>query len=191
MLERNDIMRGLSRLAGLAREAGCCVEIAIYGGSAIALVWAFRAATQDVDAVISRSEDSAFVRDAVAKIATENGWNQDWLNDGVRGFLSANESLNEYDLGAQPGENPGLRVFVPTPEYMLAMKCMAMRLDAASHDVADIRALITITHAQSVDQVLAIVERYYPRRLIPPKVELGVREIFKSTQTEQSNGTHS
>jgi predicted nucleotidyltransferase len=169
MLSKDDIERGLLKLGELASKNNRVIDISIYGGSALALAWNSRVSTKDVDAVVHG--DPAFIREACQKISAEEGWPEDWLNDGVKGFLS-NASELELHQTFPSIESPGLRVFVPTLEYMLALKCMAMRVDGAesSHDLEDIKFLIREGKMETVNDVLDIVEKFYPRHHIPPKV---------------------
>jgi hypothetical protein len=64
---------------------------------------------------------------------------------------------------------------------------MAMRPEGVegAQDIEDIRKLIAITGLKNAVDVLDLVEKFYPRALIPPKVIFGVEEII-----EQLNGTH-
>ena len=80
------------------------------------------------------------MRRAGAQIAEEEGWPEDWLNDGVKGFISANEQM-QLMAGFEASSSGGLRIHSPTPEYLFAMKCMAMRPEGidGSHDISDIR----------------------------------------------------
>ena len=59
---------------------------------------------------------------------------------------------------------------------------MAMRAEGVeeARDIEDIRHLIGITGLTTTEQVLALVEGFYPRSLIPPRVALGVEEIVKA-----------
>ncbi len=68
--------------------------------------------------------------------------------------------------------------------YMLAMKCMAMRVEGVEEagDIEDIRRLIGITGMTTAEEVLSLVENFYPRSLIPPRVALGVEEILGAVQ---------
>jgi hypothetical protein len=71
----------------------------------------------------------------------------------VKGFISAESSKGLRLFRSYPDEKePGLRVMVPTPEYLLAMKCLAMRVDTAdgTSDWTDIHNLMRITGAQNV-----------------------------------------
>lgn len=177
MFDRAMLEQALRELGRRAHAAGRVVEIAIYGGCAVMLTLKHRAATKDVDAVFEKDKD--FVRKIAEAMAEDFGWDKDWLNDGVKGFLSAAEADPSAKLliGTYPSEEqPGLRVFVPRPEYLFAMKCRAMRIGGieGSRDIEDIRRLagaIGITNAQ---QALDLVEAFRPR----PKTQFGLEQIF-------------
>jgi hypothetical protein len=180
--DRRILLRGLHRLADMARRDGKVVDVALYGGSAIVFAYEFRASTMDVDAVFS---DPRWVRQAAAAIAADEGWPETWLNDGVKGFLSDNQVFEEPV--ALPDENPGLRVFVPAPEYLFAMKCMAMRLGTGGDksDLGDIRSLLGVLKLVTAEQALHIVEQFYPRARISPKVQFGIMELFQKLRDER------
>jgi len=164
-----------------ARAAEKIVDIAIYGGSALVLTLPGRVATKDVDAVVH--QDAVWLRQAVADLAEEKGWPSDWLNDGVKGWLSRHDADPEAKrfFKSYPSEDePGLRVFVASPAYLFAMKCLAMRIGGVdeSRDRSDIEALAHNLGIETAEQALAIVARYYPRSQISPKTQYGVEEIF-------------
>ena len=92
ILKNEDILRGLTKIDTLAKEAGVIVDLSIYGGAALAIAFDIRHATRDVDAVVNGSPD--FLRKAARTIAEEEGWLIDWLNDGVKGFISTHEKMN-------------------------------------------------------------------------------------------------
>lgn len=181
-MNREEIERAFVLIAELADRRGVFVDLAVYGGSAIALRWEFRRSTRDVDVIISG--DKSFMQSAVDVVAEEMGLPKDWMNDAVKGFSSsqANHELYKEYLG----EHGGLRVFVPTAEYLLAMKCMAMRVDAPDGrgDVDDIKALVSATGLKSKKEVCDIVEKYYPRDKIPPKVYFGIEQIMTEVTLE-------
>jgi hypothetical protein len=147
----------------------------------------YRVATKDVDAVFEKDKD--FVRKIAAQIAEEFGWDEDWLHDGVKGWLSAAESdpAAKVFIGTYPSEDePGLRVFVPRPEYLFAMKCRAMRVGgtAGSEDVEDIRRLAKAIGIENAQQALELVQAFYPRHVIEPKTQFGLEEIFSKLGNE-------
>lgn len=112
-LAREDILDALRSLDKKARKDGVSVEIAIYGGAAIALGFDSRRSTRDVDVVIRGGVD--FIRRAAREIADERGWPEDWLNDGVKGFVSGDEKLHAINLPEKDVNEPyGLTVYTPT-----------------------------------------------------------------------------
>ena len=178
LLSSSDIRRGLHRLDELAEASNVTVDLAIYGGAAMVLAFDARAATRDVDAVVKGKAD--FLRQAVAEIALAEGWPPDWLNDGVKGFLSAEEKMvvmREF----QGSPSGGLRVTMPVPEYLFAMKCMAMRSasDGSSGDIADVEMLAGLIGITDAGAALDIVASFYPAGLILPKVRFGIEEIME------------
>jgi hypothetical protein len=178
VLSREDILRGLRRLDEKARKADRVVEIAIYGGAALCLAFDTRVATRDVDVVIRSAP--RFVRTAASEIAREEEWPEGWLNDGVKGFIAASEDLRLMEEFSASG-GTGLRIFVPSPVYLFAMKCMSMRAEGldGSHDISDIEVLAEIAGIADAKEALAIVEGFYPSSRIPPKVRFGVEEIME------------
>lgn len=182
-LDKKDIESGLKRLGELALLENKLIDISVYDGSALVIAWDSRVSTRDVDAVVAG--DAEFVRKAAMQVAEENGWPEDWLNDGVKGFISDRQEMTGH--GTYPSiDRPGLRVYVPTAEYMLAMKCMAMRIGGvdSTRDVDDIRFLIRECGLKKPEDVIAIVEKFYPQRMIQPKVVFGIEEIFERMKNE-------
>ena len=185
MLTRNDILWGFRKLDAIARESGVLVDLAVYGGAAMALAFDVRNATRDVDAVVRGNPD--FLRRAAARVALEKGWPEDWLNDGVKGFLSHNEQMRLMERFMASPEG-GLRIHVPMPEYMFAMKCMAMRPEGidGSHDISDIEALADLASIEDAASALSLVESFYPASRIPPRVRFGVEEIMERVTAKRA-----
>jgi hypothetical protein len=180
-ITRDDVESAFAELGERARARGVIVEIAVYGGVALMLTFPGRPTTKDVDAV-ARS-DAGVLRKLARELAESRAWPENWLNDAVKGFLSA----HDREPGATrlfrtyPSEtDPGLRVYVAVPEYLLAMKCLAMRIaqPEGSEDLADIERLVGFLDLSDAEAVLAIVEKYYPRGRIPPKTRFGVEELM-------------
>ncbi|HEY1934011.1 MAG TPA: hypothetical protein VGG99_18530 [Acetobacteraceae bacterium] len=176
---RQSLEQALRELGRRAYEEGKTVEIAIYGGSALILTYDWRIATRDVDAVFEGERQT--VRRLAAAIAEENGWDHDWLNDGVKGFLSAADATPDAKrlFATYPSEDrPGLRVSVANPRYLFAMKCRAMRIGGVEEtpDVADIRARAHEIGITSVQEGLDLVAEYYPANML--EVRFGLEEIL-------------
>jgi hypothetical protein len=188
-LTRQNLESAFCELGLKARAADKIVEIAVYDGSALVLTLPGRAATKDVDAVMHH--DQVWLREAVAALAEEKGWPPDWLNDGVKGWLSHRDADPEAKqlFKTYPSEDePGLRVFLASPHYLFAMKCLAMRIGGVdgSQDRSDIETLARHIGIVTAEQALDIVSQYYPLLRISPKTHFGIQEIFPPARDPKS-----
>jgi hypothetical protein len=68
------------------------------------------------------------------------------------------------------------------------MECMAMRIDVAddSRDLADIRTLMQETGLVDAPSILEAVERFYPAKLITPRIAFGVEQIAAEYQKQRA-----
>jgi len=107
---------------------------------------------------------------------------EDWINDSVKGYISAkqNEPGAMTLFRSYPSEdNSILRVFIPSKEYLLAMKCLAMRDLKDSEDINDINNLINDLKFTNYNEIINLVSKFYPDNLILPKVKFGIEEIIE------------
>jgi hypothetical protein len=183
MLGIKELEAAFTRLGELAIDEGHIVELAVYGGSALAIAYDLRSTTRDVDAVFEK--DREFVQKAVAKVALEMDLPLDWLNDAVKGYVSPNEAGNMIKFGSFPSEaNPGLRILVPAPEYFFAMKCIDIRTGATSNDVEDVQKLALVCGIRNAQHAMDIVQSFYTDRPIPPKTGIVLQEIFENLNVD-------
>jgi len=68
-----------------------------------------------------------------------------------------------------------LRVMLAQPTYLLAMKCLAMRIGAEFHDENDVRYLLRHLDIRSYAAAVAAIEKYYPLDRFPPEDTLCAR----------------
>ena len=71
-----------------------------------------------------------------------------------------------------------LRIVTAPAEYILAMKCIAARVGLDEHDKADAAHLIRHLALTRPEQVMEIVQKYYPPARIPAKTQYFVQEVF-------------
>jgi hypothetical protein len=168
-LTRAEIHRLFELLdAELAREA-VVGEVFLVGGAVMCLALDARAATRDVDAFF---RPARVIRQAAARIAGQVGVADDWLNDAVKGFLGRRGEFDPYL------ELDHLHVFVARPEYLLAMKCVSMRLGEEFQDLDDVRFLLRYLNIASIDAALDMVRRYFDDDQIPPKTRYALEELL-------------
>ena len=141
-------------------------EVSLYGGAVMCLAFKARPATRDVDAIFEPVKE---IRKAAGRIAERHNLDIDWLNLAVKMFLVQHERQVLLDL-------PHLKVMVPEPDYLLAMKILAFRPD--SLDTEDVQFLIRHLELTSVDAVLDIVSSYYPDKVVKPETRFRLEELL-------------
>ena len=174
-LTREAILRALTSLSDELGKQGVTGEVCLFGGTVMVLAFTARLSTKDVDALF---QPTPLIRDLARRIGEEQHLPADWLNDGVKGFISAR---HETTAGNLP-QFPHLRLTMPVPEYLLAMKCMAARLGGTTgeaSDVPDIVFLIRHLQLKSARDVLDLVGQYYPANRIPVKTQYLVEGLFE------------
>lgn len=136
---------------------------------------AFRArdSTHDVDAIF---EPSVAVLEAAHRVAAREGVPENWLNDAVKAYLS---DQGEYD---DLLERSHLRVFSANAKYMLAMKCMAMRVGEGYRDEEDVRFLLRHLGVETIASAREILGKYYPLRAFAERALAAVEEILAANR---------
>jgi hypothetical protein len=112
------------------------------------------------------------MREAATRVAARAHLDPDWLNDAVKGFISSEGEFAPFI------ELDHLRVRVAQPEYMFAMKCMAMRIGAEFHDEEDVRYLLRHLDIRSLEQALTILTKYHPLERFPQKTLYALEELL-------------
>ena len=174
-LTREAILCALSLLSEELGQQGVTGELCHFGDTVMVLAFTARLSTKDVDALF---QPTPLIRDLARRIGEEQHLPADWLNDGVKGFISARP---ETMAGNLP-QFPSLRLTMPVPEYLLAMKCMAARLGGTTgeaSDVPDIVFLIRHLQLKSARDVLDLVGPYYPANRISVKTQYLVEGLFE------------
>ncbi|MEW6186363.1 MAG: DUF6036 family nucleotidyltransferase [Thermodesulfobacteriota bacterium] len=169
----------LNKLSEILSTRGVQGEIVIYGGAAMVLVLKARPSTKDVDAIFAPKE---IIYQAAKEIENLHGAPENWLNDAVKGFIGSGERHKPF------WDFPNLKVYTAIPEYLLAMKCISLRLGRGDTDLGDIRFLIAHLGLKSATEVFDLVEKYYPRNKISPKTQFAVEEIFETLKELPQKG---
>ena len=166
---RDALLDAFDQIGRAAVLAGTKLQIAVYGGSALMLASNFRFATQDVDVAELEHPLPHWLANVVDRIAKENGWQEDWFNDGVVFHLSslADRAIDHLEFGTFPrdGTPPGLVVSVPSAEYLLALKLKAARvLDPVRGETErlDILNLMQVVGISTAEEAIALLGRYFP-----------------------------
>ena len=171
ILSKENILKYLEELSREIGKEGLKGEILVFGGAAMILAFNARPSTKDVDAIF---QPKSKIYELSKKIAERHGLPENWLNDSVKGFVRSD--LFDYNLFVR-FEN--LSVYIPEPEYLLAMKSISMRIGVESSDIDDIKYLLKHLKLKNTDDIFDIIKKYYPRDQIPQKTYYAIEEILQ------------
>ncbi|HEY3487550.1 MAG TPA: DUF6036 family nucleotidyltransferase [Gammaproteobacteria bacterium] len=168
-LDKKDIERLFQQLNRQLQTENARGELYLVGGAVMCLVYQARESTRDIDAFFRPAKQ---LRTAAARVALENDLPETWLNDGVKGFLSAEGSFSNYM------ELSNLKVYAADPAYLLAMKCLAARIGEEFHDIDDIRYLLRYLNISQPAEAKEVITRYYPLEKFPQKTLYLLEELL-------------
>jgi hypothetical protein len=170
LLGRQELLHALEELDLELGKLNVRGEVFIVGGAAMAIAYDTRRSTSDVDAVFVPSSE---VRIAAARVAENLNLEPDWLNDGAKAFLPGEDKDR---IGVYEGQH--LSVAAASPQFLLAMKLMASRVE---RDQDDIRELYKLCEFSTAEQGVDLLVSYYPEHLILPRVQYLLQEMFPNT----------
>ena len=169
-MDKREILNALTALGKELIKKGIQGEVLLVGGAAMCLAHDARDATKDVDALF---EPKTEMPEAIKVVAEMYDLDEDWLNDGVKGFFFADPERVPF------AELPGLRVTTVKPDYLLAMKLYSARTTLYETDIGDIRTLIKLLNITSSEQAYNALEKYYPKEKVLPKTQYLLEEIIQ------------
>lgn len=175
LFDRDRLIQAFELLGADLASRNLFLELAVYGGGALILQFAWRRTTEDLDAVVREGFDEATLAPSVRHVAERMGLEPDWLNNAVGAYTPLDEDDALFDAaGSYPsGKAPGLRTFIARPHYLLAMKLQALAcLDRGNRDLDDARALAAHLGIGEADALHRIYRAIYDEA---PPVEAGTR----------------
>jgi hypothetical protein len=180
-LSKDQIIAALVALNGKLHDMEVTGELCIFGGAAMVLAFDARQSTRDVDAIFRPKQD---VMNAIVEVAADLGLPHDWLNDGVKGFVSGEGELTEDDLP----QFSHLRILRPVASYLLAMKCMAARSGAfeMSKDAGDALVLCRHLGLKTEDEILNLVCHYFPAASVQVRTQLFITVLVEDLKHSPS-----
>jgi hypothetical protein len=161
------MLDAFEELAGVLGQRAVDARVFVVGGAAMVLAYGQRRMTRDVDAIF---EPKAEVYAAAHDVAVSRNLPEDWLNDAAKAFAPGTDPKQRVVLHTE-----NLEVSVASPEYLLAMKLLASRVD---QDVDDIRLLYSLLGYTTAAEGLDLVERYYPREHLQLRIQFLLEELF-------------
>jgi hypothetical protein len=161
------MLDAFGELSNVLRQRNIEARVFVVGGAAMVLAYGQRRMTRDVDAIF---EPKAAIYAAAREVAQLKDLPDDWLNDAAKGFAPGADPDQRVVFRAE-----NLEVDVASPEYLLVMKLLASRAD---QDVEDIQLLYSLLGFTTAKEGMDLIERYYPRQEILPRVQFLLEELF-------------
>lgn len=169
MLSRSKIKKLFTLLNDELKKQEIRGELYLVGGAVMCLSFAARPSTRDIDGYFVPTNQ---VRQAAARVAAQEELDDDWLNDMVKGFLSDKGSFEPFLRLSN------LNIFCATASYLLAMKCLAMRIGEEFQDLDDVRYLLRNLGITKYENALAVIGQFYPIDDFPQKTLYVLEELL-------------
>ncbi len=168
-MKREDVKKYLQMLGIELQQKHLTGEILMADGFMLFLEIKNDAASKELGGYFNGQAEA--IREAMDFIAKSEGLPEDWLSKGLKAFFFKHHSHEKWI------EYPGARVYLTTPEYLLAMKI------ATAHnqqDMKEIRKIAQKLQISKAKDVLTPITKYVPEQLITPQMETTIKQAFQS-----------
>ncbi len=133
------------------------VRLVVVGGVYMMFFLHNRTSTKDVDVIplsfpdtMNPNRETKAFRGAVNAVARQYHLKRDWMNDVAASFSPEPGAVTLWRAYSN------LEIYVPSSEYILALKLLAGR----EKDEDDILALCVLLHIQAREEAQALLDRY-------------------------------
>lgn len=174
--DREVVTRAFGVMASELARHGVRGEILLAGGAVMALEYDATRVTRDVDGLVVDGHGAVLRAADVA--AGELGLRRGWLNEGVSVYLSSADDPGRHAIF----DRPALSVLAVSTEHLAALKARAAR----PQDLADLAILARRLAISTSDEVLAIVERFFPEDPISDRARAAIEDAFPSIVDRRS-----
>ncbi len=168
-LSKKDIIRLFKLLNDELKSDNTQGELYVVGGAVMCMVYDARDSTRDVDAYF---KPGTMIRQAAQRVSAKSNIADNWLNDSVKGYLATTGKFDHYL------ELSHLKVMCAQADYLLAMKCLAMRIGEEFHDLDDVRYLLRHLDIKTYEKACELIGCYYPMARFPQKTLYALEELL-------------
>lgn len=168
LLKKGDMLALLETLNDKLNRIHQHGELIIVGGAAMALVYNVRPSTYDIDAIF---EPKVFIQKAISDIAEELDIQDDWLNDGAKGFFTPSMKVKPFK------KYSNLTVNCLDPMSLLAMKLSSARTEGK--DFKDSVALCGLADIKFKEQLFDILQEHIPKERLTINVKYFTESVFE------------
>lgn len=163
LMDRDKLLKIFTYLNERLKENQLQLEITIYGGTVMTMVYDNRPATNDIDCVFNEA-NSKLLKNILKLIQYTFNLSDDWINEDIKEPLKhfLKEDKETYKVYSN------LKILKPKPEQLLAMKVLAARPEPAK-DFIDAYILCKDLNIDSKTELINIFSSYLPMKLLGEK----------------------
>lgn len=171
MMDKKKLLDIFEYMNERLKENQLQLEITIYDGSIMTIVYDNRPATRDIDCVFSEVNQTLFnhILD-MTKFAfnLSEGWINEEIKEPLKSILK--EDKETYKVYSN------LKILKPSPKQLLAMKILAARPEPAK-DFIDAYLLCKDLSIKTKEELLRLCEEYIPLTLIGERQQKFIRYL--------------
>lgn len=164
-MNKNTLHTLFGQMGQLIADQNKVIEIAVYGNAAMHLIFdGNQFDSGDKVDYLPISADTEALDAAEYIIRTNYNLDRSWFTDSIKRITSPVKNEDHEDMwmyGDFPAENPGLRVYVANPDYLLSMKSICFN----AHDAEELHGLWTLISETKINSMKTLNEKiaqYYP-----------------------------
>lgn len=172
-LDKDDLLDIFECLNTMLEANNLVLELSIYVGSIMKLIYDSRPATKDVDCIMQSNNDK-LVKNILDDIADIYDLPKDWINEDIKEPLKVliREDKQEFKIYSN------LRIISPCKEQLLAMKVLSARNEPA-YDFPDAQMLATDLGIKTKKDLLNIVRKYIPVKYLGERQLMFIKYLGK------------
>jgi len=160
LMDKEKLMEIFEYLNERLRENQLQLEITVYGGSIMTMVYDNRPATKDIDCVFSET-NLKLLENILNLTRSAFSLPEGWINEEIKEPLKS--ILKEDKVTYKKYSN--LRILKPKAEQLLAMKVLAARPEPAK-DFIDAYILCRDLNIETKEALLKIITAYIPMSIL-------------------------
>ncbi len=160
LIDKQKALEIFSYLNDRLKENQLQLEITIYGGIVMTIVYDNRPATQDIDCVFSET-NSKLLENILNQIQRTFNLSDNWINEEIKEPLKhiLKEDKETYKIYSN------LKILKPTAEQLLSMKILAARAEPAK-DFVDAYLICKELNIHTKEKLMEIILKYIPITLL-------------------------
>lgn len=160
LMDKDKLLKIFDYLNKQLKENQLVLELTVYGGAIMTLVYDNRPATKDIDCIFNKTNENILSNILELTKFTFNLPDK-WINEDIKEPLKSvlkedKETFKVYS---------NLKILKPIPEQLLAMKVLAARSEPAK-DFIDAYILCKDLNIDTKEELLNICSKYIPLNLI-------------------------